>query len=234
MDAADLRATPPSQPPPAKGVRLDWLAVPAHVRAAVEQELGSTVVTVLSQSTGFSPGVAARLRLADGQRVFVKAVAPTLNPDAPAFHRREARIVTALPALTAVPRLVWCYDEGEAGWVVLVFEEVEGRPPAQPWRPDEADPCPPSREPHRRSGWHHSRDRSDGGLFHPPGRSTPTTGPAYVTCISGRAGRGRARMGGPTGRLDLTATRYETETSPYRRNSDDGYQGIASRGLIYV
>jgi aminoglycoside phosphotransferase (APT) family kinase protein len=39
--------------------------------------------------------------------------------------------------LTPVPRLLQCYDEGETGWVVLVFEEVEGQPPAQPWRPDE-------------------------------------------------------------------------------------------------
>jgi aminoglycoside phosphotransferase (APT) family kinase protein len=79
------------------------------------------------------------LRLADGRRAFVKAVAPTLNPDAPAFHQREARIVEALPAATPVPRLLQCYDEGEAGWVVLVFEEVEGQPPAQPWRADELE-----------------------------------------------------------------------------------------------
>ncbi len=122
------------QPPPAAGVRLDWQAVPAHVRTAVEQQLGSTVVTAASQMAGFSPGVAARLQLANGQRVFVKAVAPEPNPHSPAFHRREAGVVAALPTEIAVPRLLYTYDEGAAGWIVLVFEEVAGHMPAQPWR----------------------------------------------------------------------------------------------------
>jgi aminoglycoside phosphotransferase (APT) family kinase protein len=79
------------------------------------------------------------MRLADGRRVFVKAVAPMLNPDAAAFHRREARIVQALPAAIPVPRLVQFYDEGEGGWVVLVFEAVDGQHPAQPWQADELE-----------------------------------------------------------------------------------------------
>jgi hypothetical protein len=126
-------------PPPAEGVRLDWLAIPAAVRSAVEQQLGSAVEGAQSQPTGFSPGVAARLRLADGRGFFAKAVGPAPNPDSPAIHRREARIVAALPANVAVPRLVATYDEGENGWIVLVFEEVAGWHPAQPWRMDELD-----------------------------------------------------------------------------------------------
>ena len=55
------------------------------------------------------------------------------------IHRREARIVAALPDVAAVPRLLWSYDEGDAGWVVLVFEDVEGQHPAQPWRSDELE-----------------------------------------------------------------------------------------------
>jgi Ser/Thr protein kinase RdoA (MazF antagonist) len=105
----------------------------------MEQKLGSAVETALSQPTGFSPGVAARLRLADGQRLFAKAVGSVPNPDTPAIHRREARIVAALPLTAPVPRLVATYDEGEAGWIVLVFEEVAGWHPAQPWRSDELD-----------------------------------------------------------------------------------------------
>jgi Ser/Thr protein kinase RdoA (MazF antagonist) len=31
------------------------------------------------------------------------------------------------------------YDEGEGGWVVLVFEEVAGRHPTQPWHRNELD-----------------------------------------------------------------------------------------------
>ena len=127
------------QPPPAEGARLDWRAVPRPVRLAVEQWAGSVVDSAISQPTGFSPGVAARLRLADGRRLFVKAVGPEPNIDAPRFHRREGRIVAALPDNLAVPRLRWIFDEGEAGWVVLVFDEVQGDHPAQPWRPDELD-----------------------------------------------------------------------------------------------
>ena len=64
------------------------------------------------------------MRLANGQSLFVKAVGPEPNPDAPLFHRREARIVAALPATVAVPRLRWTFDEGDGGWVVLVFDVV--------------------------------------------------------------------------------------------------------------
>jgi aminoglycoside phosphotransferase (APT) family kinase protein len=84
---------------------------------------------------GFSPGVAARIQTMDGRRVFVKAVGPELNPDSPAMHRREAQIVAALPPTAPVPRLLWSYDEGERGWIMLVFEDVEGRNPVQPWHP---------------------------------------------------------------------------------------------------
>ncbi len=96
MAAPPPGATGSSQPPPAEGVRLEWLAVPERVRAAVEQWLESPVVAAQSQPTGFSPGVAARLRTADGRRVFAKAAGPVPNPDVPSIHRREARIVAAL------------------------------------------------------------------------------------------------------------------------------------------
>ena len=124
-------------PPPAEGVRLDWFAIPAEVRRAVEQQVGSTVATAISQPTGFSPGVAARLRLADGRQLFVKAAGPVPNPGTPTSHRREVRIVSALPVNAPVPRLLGSYEED--GWVVLLFEEVAGSHPAQPWRLAELD-----------------------------------------------------------------------------------------------
>jgi aminoglycoside phosphotransferase (APT) family kinase protein len=86
---------------------------------------------------GFSPGVAARLRTANDRRVFVKAVGPKPNPGVPAIHRREAEIMALLPTAAPVPRLLWFYDDGE--WVVLVFEQIDGQNPAQPWRADELD-----------------------------------------------------------------------------------------------
>ena len=137
MGLARPGTTGPSRPPPARGVRLDWLDIPPRVRAAVESWLGSTVVTAVSQPTGFSPGVAARLQTSDGRRVFAKAVGPTPNPDSPSFHRREAHILAGLATVVSVPRLLWSYDEGDAGWVLLVFEDVGGWHPAQPWRLDE-------------------------------------------------------------------------------------------------
>lgn len=105
------------------------------MRAAVEEWLGSPVVAAVTQTGGFSPGAAARLTTADGRRVFIKAVCSSPNKDAPRFHRREAIIAAALPADAPAPRLLWSYDEGADGWIVLVFEDVEGRQPAMPWEP---------------------------------------------------------------------------------------------------
>ena len=120
-----------SSNPPAEGRRVDWNDLPAEVRAALERRLGSRVVESITQRTGFSPGLAARVLLHDGRRVFIKAVSGAANPDAPGLHRREARIVAALPASAPVPRLLWTYDEG--GWVALCFEDVDGRHPYEPW-----------------------------------------------------------------------------------------------------
>jgi aminoglycoside phosphotransferase (APT) family kinase protein len=66
------------------------------------------------------------------------------NADSPRFHRREARIVGALPEDLSlpVPRLRWVhddYDGGEHGWVLLAFDDVDGRHPRQPWQSDELD-----------------------------------------------------------------------------------------------
>jgi aminoglycoside phosphotransferase (APT) family kinase protein len=125
-------------PPPATGNRLDWWQAPAVVRAAVERWLGSAVTAAATQSGGFSPGVATRLRAADGRHVFVKAIGPAPNPDAPAIHRREARNAAALPSAAPAPRLLWSADDLD-GWVVLVFEDIAGHAPALPWRPAELD-----------------------------------------------------------------------------------------------
>ena len=135
MELANDQVT--GQPPPDRGVRLDWADVPEHVRGEIERRLGGAVVSAVSQPTGFSPGVAARLTAEDGRRVFLKALGPEPNVDSPEMHRRESRIVPALSAVAAVPRLMWSYDEGEGGWVALVFEDVDGRHPMRPWRTDE-------------------------------------------------------------------------------------------------
>ena len=127
----------PSTPPPDRGVRIDWAEMPDRVRSRVERWLGGSVVSAVTQPTGFSPGVAARLTADNGRRVFLKAVTSERNAVSGQLHRREIGIVSALPKAAPVPRLLWSYDEGEGGWVALVFDDVEGRHPAQPWRVDE-------------------------------------------------------------------------------------------------
>lgn len=126
-----------TNPPPAEGQRLDWNDIPASVRAVVEEWLGSPVVSVVSQRTGFSPGVAARLRTASDRRVFIKAAGPEPNPGVPAIHRKEGQIAARLPTAAPVPRLLWSYDDAETGWIVLAYEEIDGQAPAQPWKLDE-------------------------------------------------------------------------------------------------
>src|SRR5262245_37004760 len=126
-------------PPPAAGVRRQWAELPVGIRRSVEEWLGSPVLQAATQPMGFSPGVAARLTTAAGTRAFLKAIGPGPNPDSVELHRQEAAIVQALPAAAPVPRLRWYHEDRESGWVLLLFEDVEGRHPAQPWREDELD-----------------------------------------------------------------------------------------------
>jgi aminoglycoside phosphotransferase (APT) family kinase protein len=116
---------------PARGVRVHWEDIPAAVRTAIERRLGASVVEAVTQPSGFSPGLAARMRLEDGRRVFLKAVSVEANPDTPDIHRREARILEALPPNVPVARLLWIFDE--MGWVALCLEHVDGRHPHEPW-----------------------------------------------------------------------------------------------------
>jgi hypothetical protein len=123
--------------PPARGMRIEWSAVPPGIRAEIERRLGGEVVAAQTQPAGFSPALAARLRTADGRRAFVKAVPGNVNPRTPDIYRREIQIVPQLPADLPVPRLLWSFDEGPGGWVVLCFEDIDGRHPAVPWDDEE-------------------------------------------------------------------------------------------------
>ncbi|HLZ95253.1 MAG TPA: aminoglycoside phosphotransferase family protein [Candidatus Dormibacteraeota bacterium] len=105
--------------------------MPEAVRNELEARLGSPVVEAITQPAGFSPGVAARLRLRDGSRAFVKAVSEEANPDSHHIYRQEARIAASLPASVPTPRFRWLYDH--RGWVALCFDDVGGRHPYEPW-----------------------------------------------------------------------------------------------------
>jgi len=125
-----MAAIPPLPP---QGARLHWKQAPKRLRDAFEAWAGSPVAEAVTQPSGFSPGVAARMLLADGRRVFVKAVGPDINPDSAGIHRREIRVISGMPEDVPAPRLLWSRDEGEDGWVALAFEDIEGEHPRQPW-----------------------------------------------------------------------------------------------------
>jgi len=135
-----MSSTPPDATPPApraSGRRLAWQQVPGHVRGAVEAVLGAPVVEAVTQEGGFSPGAAARLRLADGRRAFVKALGIDVHRPSFELYRSEAAVMPRLPQGLPVPRLLGVCDDGE--WVALVYEEIDGRQPTVPWWPDELD-----------------------------------------------------------------------------------------------
>jgi hypothetical protein len=115
--------------------RLRWENVPAHVRAAIESTLHARVVTSTSGPGGYSPSFASRCELADGRRVFVKAVSPAQNPQSPGMLRSEIEVTRALPRSVAAPRLLHTLDDGE--WVVAIFEYIDGRAPGAPWTPED-------------------------------------------------------------------------------------------------
>ena len=89
----------------------------------------------ISATSGFSPGFAAVLELADGRGVFVKAVSGEQNPVSPDLARAEIRVARALPPQVPAPKLLWSSDDGD--WVILGFEVVHGRSPELPWRAED-------------------------------------------------------------------------------------------------
>lgn len=124
----------------AEGVRIGWEQVPAPVRAAIEVVCGAAVVEARTQPGGFSPGLAARVRCANGTRYFVKAVSAQANPDTPGLHRQEGRVLATLDPLIIsrqLPVLRLCGTVDRPPWMALILEDVAGRQPAVPftgWR----------------------------------------------------------------------------------------------------
>lgn len=115
--------------------RPGWPDLPATVRQAIEARLGAAVCREDRHSGGFSPGLASTLFLADSRSVFVKAACGAPNAETPLLHRREAVIAAALPAAAPAPRLLASLEVD--GWVVVIFEAIDGRQPRLPWRPQE-------------------------------------------------------------------------------------------------
>ena len=105
----------------AYSIRPGWGGVPFVVQIVLEQRLGTQVANAVSQTTGFAAGLASRLELADGGRVFVKGV-PATHPMIRSYHA-EARAAAALPEGVAAPLLLGTIDDE---WFLLVFEDVDG------------------------------------------------------------------------------------------------------------
>lgn len=115
------------------GTRLSWRDLPRHVRERIASLAGAQVVAEVVATSGFSPGFAGVLELADGHQVFVKAVSPAQNPHSPELARAEIKAASAIPLSVPSPRISWSHDDGD--WVLLGFEAVTGRSPELPWRP---------------------------------------------------------------------------------------------------
>jgi len=112
--------------PEATAVRPRWsAALPASLLAALETRLGAPTVDAVDQTGGFTHGLAARLTLADGARVFAKAM--PADDGLAAAYRAEAWCAARLPAAVPASRLSFSLEAD--GWVVLVFADVEGRNP---------------------------------------------------------------------------------------------------------
>lgn len=114
--------TPRTVEPENTAIRPSWKQLPAVLRAGLADLLGE-IASADVQGGGFTPGLVARLHLADGQRVFAKGI-PAEHPLA-GKYRDEAATPRLLPPTAPVPRLRWDGDIGD--WVVLVLDDLDAR-----------------------------------------------------------------------------------------------------------
>ncbi|MFI6073430.1 phosphotransferase [Actinoplanes sp. NPDC051343] len=117
--------------------RITWADLPPEIQARAEQVVGDQVVEARSQTQGYSPGTADRVRTAGGRRAFVKAVSPAINEHSAILARQELRITAALPERAPTPRMIGGFDTGD--WVVLILEDIAGRHPGLPWSDADID-----------------------------------------------------------------------------------------------
>lgn len=135
---SDVTNSPsPQSPVAAGGGRLLWENLPPSVREEIEAIAGAPVASAAAVSTGFSPGLASILNLANGQRIFVKAASAKDEPVTAGLHQAEEWIVSRLPSEVPAPRFLWGHGDGD--WAVVAFAAIDGRPPTTPWVPDELD-----------------------------------------------------------------------------------------------
>jgi aminoglycoside phosphotransferase (APT) family kinase protein len=95
------------------------------VQEDITRRAGAAVTATESQSGGFTPGLATRLSLDDGSRLFVKAI-PACHPVADSY-RAEARTAALLPRSVPAPVLRWADEVSE--WLVLAYDDIDGTHP---------------------------------------------------------------------------------------------------------
>lgn len=122
--------------PAAKALRIPWPRLPIALREAVESFLGSVVLAATSQIGGFSSGAALRLICADGSRAFLKAIPSHGDSYALWLYDKEVRIAAELPDAFPAPRFQGRVEG--AGWIGLVFDDVEGQTVPVPWSSENA------------------------------------------------------------------------------------------------
>ena len=111
-------------------VRPPWHASPEWLKAEVAAHVG-VIRQVDDVHGGMTPGPAAILTSALGERVFVKAVAESESPASYAYYVNEATALRVLPAGLAAPRLRHLVQRD--GWIALILSHVPGSPAGPPW-----------------------------------------------------------------------------------------------------
>ena len=94
------------------------------------QALGATIVSHKDLRGGMSPGPAAGLRLADGRRVFVKAISAEVRAHNHAIVLQESAILDTLPMSVPAPRRLATVEYGP--WIALATTWATGTT-AGPW-----------------------------------------------------------------------------------------------------
>lgn len=129
---------PLTVPHAATAQRPQWSELPTTVRDWVQDQLGAELLRSRSQDSGYTPGFAGRVQLADGRRYFLK-IADSGRPWLMESYQQEAVKRRTLPAAVPAPELIFDATTAldDRDWLLLVFADIDGHPPARPWRPDE-------------------------------------------------------------------------------------------------
>jgi hypothetical protein len=113
-----------------RGKRPEWKTVPESVRQNIETQLGSRVIRAVNQAGGFSPGLAARVELANGERAFVKAIDAEAYPLSATHYRHEITGAAQLPMRDDIANYRFGFERD--GWIALGVDDVDGFSPTAP------------------------------------------------------------------------------------------------------